>query len=123
MIFNRRKFVTTVALSAALLVAVPAAFAHAHPKTMTPAPDSTGPSPATVSITFSEAIEPKFSSLSVTDEKGKQCNTATSAPVAGDPTTLTLALPTLPAGVYIVHWVNVAVDGHRLAGEYKFTVQ
>jgi methionine-rich copper-binding protein CopC len=120
---TRRKFLAATLLTVGLLVAAPSAFAHAHPKVMTPAPDSVGPAPATVSITFSEAIEPKFSSINVTDEKGKQINTAVSTPVAGDATTLTLALPTLPASVYIVHWVNVAVDGHRLAGEYKFTVQ
>jgi len=119
---HRRIFLAT-ALMAAAFFAAPAAFAHAHPKVMTPAPDSVGASPATVSITFSEAIEPKFSSINVTDEKGKQCNTATSMPVAGDPTTLTLALPPLPPGVYTVHWANAAVDGHRMESTYKFTVK
>lgn len=117
---SRRLFLAT-ALIAAMLIAAPAAFAHAHPKVMIPTADYVGPSPAKVTITFSESIEPKFSSISVTDEKGKQFNTATSTHV--DSTTLTLPLPTLPAGVYVVHWVNVATDGHRLAGDYKFTVK
>jgi methionine-rich copper-binding protein CopC len=120
---TRRKLLANALLAIGLLIAAPAAFAHAHPKVMLPTADSVGPSPAMVTITFSEPIEPRFSSISVTDEKGKQFNTATSMPAPGDPTTLTLTLPKLPAGVYIVHWVNVAVDGHRLAGDYKFTVQ
>jgi len=119
---HRRIFLAT-ALMAAALFAVPAAFAHAHPKVMLPTPDSVGPSPAMISITFTEAIEPKFSSISVTDEKGKQVNKELSKPVSGDPATLTVALPTLPAGVYVIHWANVAVDGHREDGTYKFTVK
>jgi methionine-rich copper-binding protein CopC len=91
---------------------------------MVPVPDSTGPSPEKVSITFSEAVEPKFSSINVTSADGKtKLNTAASQPVAGDPKTLTLALPTLPAGGYLVKWVSVAPDGHRMEGEYAFTVK
>jgi methionine-rich copper-binding protein CopC len=109
--------------TAALVLAAAPAFAHARPKTMNPAPDSTVASPPTISVTFTEAIEPKFSSLVVTDEKGKTFNKEASQIAPGDPTTLTLALPPLPPGVYVVHWANVATDGHRSQGDYKFTVQ
>ncbi len=120
---TRRNFLAVACISALLLLAVPAAFAHAHPKVMFPTADSVGPSPAMVKITFSEALEPKFSSINVTDEAGKKFNTAASMPVTGDPMTLTLALPTLPVGGYVVHWLSVATDGHRLEGSYKFTVK
>jgi len=123
MLFTRKKFLSLAVLTAALLFAVPLAFAHAHPKVMFPTADSVGPSPAMVKITFSEALEPKFSSINVTDEAGKKFNTESSMPVSGDPMTLTLALPKLPPGPYIVHWLSVATDGHRLEGSYKFTVQ
>ena len=106
-----------------VLAAAPSAFAHAHPKVMKPAPDSTGPAPSSISITFSEAVEPKFSSIRLTDEKGKTEGSEASKPVAADPKTLTLAVPKLAGGTYLVHWVSVAVDGHRLEGSYKFTVQ
>ena len=37
---------------------------------------------------------------------------------------MTLDIPAaLPAGSYTVHWVAAAVDGHRMVGEYKFTVK
>jgi len=120
---NRKSFLTVALMSAGLFFAVPSAVAHARPKVMLPTPDSVGPSPAMVSITFSEAVEPKFSSINVTDEQGKKFNTASSMPAAGDPKTLTLALPGLPPGGYLVHWVSVADDGHRMEGEYKFTVK
>jgi copper resistance protein C len=106
-----------------LLAVAPSAFAHAHPKTMVPAPDSTGPAPSKISITFSEAVEPKFSSIKLTNVEGKIADSETSSPVPGDPTTITLAVPSLPAGTYVVHWVNVSVDGHHLQGSYKFTVR
>jgi len=120
---NRRFLLATALMSAGLFFAVPSAFAHARPKIMLPTPDSVGPSPAMVSITFSEAVEPKFSSINVTDEQGKKFNTASSMPAADDPKTLTLALPVLAPGGYLVHWVSLAADGHRLEGEYKFTVK
>ena len=104
-------------------VSVPAAWAHAHPKAMVPPPDSTGPAPSKISITFSEAVEPKFSSIKLTNMEGKYADPETSTPVPGDPTTITLAVPSLPAGTYVVHWINVSVDGHRLEGSYKFMVR
>ena len=106
-----------------MLAAVPSALAHAHPMVMKPAPDSSGPTPSSISITFSEAVEPKFSSIQLTDEKGKSVDSEASRPKPNDPKTLILAVPKLTAGTYIVHWANVAVDGHRLEGSYKFTVQ
>jgi methionine-rich copper-binding protein CopC len=121
--FNRKSFLAVALIGAGLFFAVPSALAHARPKVMLPTPDSVGPSPAVVSITFSEALEPKFSSINVTDEHGKKFNTASSMPAANDPKTLTLALPVLPHGGYLVHWISVAADGHRLEGEYAFTVK
>src|SRR5258708_28648961 len=98
---------------ASLIFTAPYAMAHARPKIMVPAPDSSVSSPATISVTFSEPVEPKFSSLTVTDEQGKKYNTASSAPQPNDPRTLTLGLPTLRSGGYLVHWISVASDGHR----------
>jgi methionine-rich copper-binding protein CopC len=106
-----------------MLAAAPSALAHAHPMVMKPAPDSTGPAPSSISITFSEAVEPKFSSIQLTDEKGKAVGSEVSRSAPGDPKTLILAVPQLKAGTFVVHWVNVAVDGHRLEGNYKFSVQ
>ena len=122
---NRLKtmFRPTVCMLSILLAAAPFAFAHAHPKSTTPAADSTGPAPSKISITFSEAVEPKFSSIKLTDLEGKSVDSETSTPVPGDPTTITLAVPALHAGTYVVHWSNVSVDGHHLQGSYKFTVR
>jgi copper resistance protein C len=119
----RKWFLAMVWMGAVLFFASPYALAHARPKVMVPAAESTTASPPMISVTFSEAVEPKFSSLNVTDEQGKKFNTASSVPLPNDPKTLTLALPSLQPGGYLVHWVSVATDGHRMEGEYKFTVK
>ena len=105
------------------LTAVPAAFAHAHPVKMTPEKDSVIAAPAQVSITFSEALEPKFSLLELQDSTGTVVSKDHSMPDPAAPAHLTLALPPLAPAVYTVHWVSVATDGHRLEGKYSFTVK
>lgn len=120
---RRRNSFPAVFVMFGLMLAVPSALAHSRPKVMVPAPDTTVQSPPSVTVTFTEAPEPKFSSLSVTDEQGKQFNTASAAPVPNDPKTFTLSLPPLKPGGYLVHWVTVAADGHRMEGEYKFNVK
>lgn len=118
-----RRYLVTACTIAMLGVGNPYAMAHARPKVMVPAAESTTTTPPVISVTFSEAVEPKFSSLNVTDEGGKKRNTASSERLPDDPKTLTLALPPLQPGGYLVHWVSVAADGHRMEGEYKFTVK
>jgi len=118
------KFRRTVAtLLFVFLVAAPAALAHSHPVTMTPAKDSTISAPTEVSVIFSEDLEPKFSSLELQDSMGMVIGKTPSVLDPKDAKHLTLALPTLAPGVYTVHWISVAADGHRLEGKYNFTVK
>lgn len=121
--FASHRIVATILLGASSLFFAPFALAHARPKIMVPAADSTVSPPTSVSVTFTESVEGKFSSLSVTNEQGKKVNTAPSVQLPNDPKTLTLALPALPPGGYLVQWMSVAADGHRMEGEYKFTVK
>jgi copper resistance protein C len=107
----------------ALLLAVAPAFAHSHPITMVPAKDATVTAPTEVSVTFSEALEPKFSSLQLVDDKHTVVSKAVSVVDPADAKHQTLALPKLPPGVYTVHWVTTALDGHRLEGNYSFTIK
>ncbi len=105
-----------------LLLAVPAAFAHTHPTEMMPAADATVSAPANVMIHFSEALEPRFSMITLTDAGGRVVNKEPSV-VSSDAKMMTLPLPKLNPGVYTVNWVGVAVDTHRSTGDYKFTVK
>lgn len=106
----------------ALALAVPAAFAHTHPTQMMPAADSTVSAPASIMIHFSEAMEPKFSSMTLSDAGGRVVNKEPSM-VSPDAKMMTLPLPRLAPGVYTVNWVAVAVDTHCSQGDYKFTVK
>lgn len=99
------------------------AWAHAHPKAMMPAANSTVTAPAEISIEFSEALEPKFSKLELTDAKGNKPGKQSSVVDSADRKRMTLPLAKLAAGVYHVHWVSAATDGHRLDGDYAFTVK
>jgi methionine-rich copper-binding protein CopC len=106
----------------AFLMSVPA-FAHSKPRVMEPAPNSTVDAPNEISVIFSEPLDPKFSSLSLNDEKGSVISTAQTIADPANHMHLSLHLPKLGPGTYSVHWVSAAVDGHRMDGEYTFRVK
>jgi methionine-rich copper-binding protein CopC len=105
-----------------LVATVPAAFAHTHPVMMMPTENETVSSPEMVMMHFSEAVEPRFSQITVSDASGHVVNKEASV-VSSDAKMISVALPKLAAGVYTVNWVAVAVDSHRSQGDYKFTVK
>lgn len=113
-----------VAAAALALCATPPAFAHAHPKVQTPAPNATlASAPAEVSIAFDDAVEPAFSSIDVTDAQG---NSVVAGKSAVDPSNQKLVkapLAHLAPGRYTVKWVALAHDGHRTHGSYTFAVK
>jgi methionine-rich copper-binding protein CopC len=109
-------------LAAVLTLSTQTAFAHAHLKTATPAPDSTAPvAPHEVVIDFTEGVEPNFSSIAVEDAAGGRVD-AGAAHLAGGATHLAIDLKPLKAGLYKVIWHATAVDTHKTAGTFNFTV-
>lgn len=121
---SRVYFTATILLGLlALVLSGPCAFAHSHPVAYSPEPNSVVASPPAVTIHFTATLEPKFSSIKVTDAKGKQVNAKQSRVDSSDAKVMTVALPALNPGSYTVHWVSVALDGHRLEGTYDFTVK
>jgi methionine-rich copper-binding protein CopC len=113
-----------VVLLCAFAVAVPAALAHSNliAATALPAADSAIDPPDRIVLHFTGDLEPKFSSIQLTDATGHVVNKDASAVDATDKKLMTLALPKLYGGVYTVSWVAVSIDTHRTSGEYKFTV-
>ncbi len=83
---------------------------------------STAP-PKEISLHFNEKLEAAFSSVKVTDSAGQPIGAAKSHLDPAKPSTLRLELPSLKPGTYGVHWAVVGQDGHRIKGEYKFTVK
>jgi copper resistance protein C len=97
--------------------------AHGKLKEASPAVESTvRAAPGEVIITFTEALEPKFSKIEVQDAKGQRVDQGATQTVPGEPTRLAVALKPLPAGTYRVTWRVVSVDTHRSEGSYQFVV-
>lgn len=79
-------------------------------------------SPAKVDLFFSEALDHKFSTISVRDTAGGRHGKG-SVSFTSDPTEMTVGVNSLSPGFYTVAWTTVsAVDGHHLDGTYPITV-
>src|SRR5207253_1263085 len=79
--------------------------------------------PSQVLVTFTEAPDPKLSSLQLLDSSGATVKTGPAQTVPGHPTELVLPLPSLPQGAYTVAWRTVSrVDGHVTGGSFSFGI-
>ncbi len=99
------------------------ALAHAFLKSATPAVGSTVPAaPAQVVITFTEGVEPGFSTIEVQDAVGKRVDKGDVHAAPGDNTRLAVGLNPLTPGTYKVVWHATSVDTHKTEGSFAFTV-
>ncbi len=98
------------------------AFAHAHLDRSTPTAGATVTAPREVTLWFTEALEPKFSTIEVRDAKGVAMHTGKATPGADNTAELSVAVKPLPPGRYTVIWRILSVDTHRTSGEFVFTV-
>ncbi|MEZ2410369.1 copper homeostasis periplasmic binding protein CopC [Bosea sp. RCC_152_1] len=113
------------ALAAILAGGVPRpAWAHAHLAAASPAVDSTvRGAPREVSITFTEKLEGKLSSIAVKDSAGRPVDAGNSALADASGKKLAVGLRSdIGTGKYTVSWVAVSVDTHRTTGSFGFTV-
>ena len=119
---NRTTRAATV-LAAGLSLLPVIAFAHAHLDHSIPkAGASVSPAPKEVAIWFTEALEPKFSSIDVRDSKGGRVTDGTATLAPGNTAELRVPLKSLPPGTYKVIWRVLSVDTHRTQGDFTFTV-
>jgi copper resistance protein C len=77
-------------------------------------------SPPTLTLVFTEPVEPAFSHVTVADDAGRPM--AAGELSHPDPATLAVSLPTLVPGKYTVKWAVVSVDTHPTSGHFSFTV-
>jgi methionine-rich copper-binding protein CopC len=97
-------------------------FAHAHLKRAEPAADSTVPaSPPSLSLSFTEAVEPRFSTVEVQGPDGKKVQIG-GLEARDNGLTLVGSLPALQPGTYTVVWHATSVDTHKTEGKFTFTV-
>ena len=114
-----------VAFSTALMLSYANAFAHAELVSANPPANGTvQAAPNEISITFSEAVEEKFSTIEVLDDKAQRLDQGKPQTTPNDPKTLRVPVKPLRAGTYKVIWHAVSSDdSHKTKGTYEFTVK
>lgn len=118
-----RSLTKTLAASLAVALFASSASAHALLKKAVPAVGGTVTgSPKEIRITFSEGVEPRFSSIAVASESG----TAPTGKPSVDPADNSVLVAPVPQalkpGVYTVTWHVISVDTHKTQGSFNFTV-
>ncbi len=116
-----------LALATLLLFGAPRlAAAHAEYDHSDPAAESVVPSaPAQVQVWFTEGARGQGSSLQVMDAAGNRVDAGDGQVDLNDPDRqrMFVSLPSLPDGVYTVHWVTVSADdGDEADGTFRFGV-
>ena len=99
------------------------AFAHARLVSAVPAVGATvNPAPSELVLRFTEAIEPRFSTVAVTDAAGARQERGDLQADSADAKTIRIGLLALKPGTYTVRWQVLSVDTHRAEGAFRFTV-
>jgi copper transport protein len=100
--------------------------ASAHAYLIRTSPTASGvlnAAPRKVSLTYDEAVEPRFAIISVTNVDGHQEATGAVQRSAADPDTLVVPVrPGLPEGWYLIYWRAISVDGHPVQGAFTYAV-
>lgn len=110
-------FVTSTLL---MLIAGTAAEAHAFLDHAEPRVGSTVPSaPREVALSFTQNLEPAFSSVEVSDANGARVDRGKPSISAS---TMRVGLKSLPPGTYRVRWQVLSVDTHTTEGSFTFNV-
>jgi copper transport protein len=78
--------------------------------------------PPRVALTYSEPVEPRFATVSVTDAGGHQVTSGSPSRSPADVDTLVVPLQRVPEGWYLVFWRVISVDGHPVRGAFTFAV-
>jgi copper resistance protein C len=110
---------------ACVLASPPLASAFAHALLQLASPSVGGTvrvAPGAVALTFSEEVEPRFSSIEVTDAAGHAVTSGAAHAEAGDARHLLVGLARLAPGTYRVVWHVTSVDTHKTEGSFTFTV-
>jgi copper transport protein len=119
----RRRGVIALAVLAAALALPAAAWAHAALlRTVPSASGTVNRPPPNVQLTYSEAVQPRFAIVSVTDAAGHQQSAGAPSRSPTNADTLVVPLQKLGEGWYLVWWRVISEDGHPVRGAFTFAV-
>jgi methionine-rich copper-binding protein CopC len=118
---RRGGFTLLVFVAALALALPPGVAAHSELKTADP-PDGAVLStpPPEVVLTFTEALDPAKSSVTLHDAGGTEIAKGSVDPT--DNTVMRLTPPPLDPGTYEIRWTSVSLDGHLLRDTLHFTL-
>ena len=107
----------------ALLLAPLPAWAHARLVSATPAVGVSVPAaPTELVLRFSEALELRFSTVTVQDAAGARVDKGDLHAGPDGAKSLGLGLNALRSGEYTVTWQVLSVDTHRSEGRFRFQI-
>ncbi|MGV3278064.1 copper homeostasis periplasmic binding protein CopC [Rickettsiales bacterium LUAb2] len=99
-------------------------FAHAHLLNQYPAKNSKSASINSITLNFSEAIEPALSKISVIGANNTIFSIQKILISKNDEKEVIIPLKTkLSKGSYKVNWQVISKDGHKTSGRYQFTIE
>jgi methionine-rich copper-binding protein CopC len=112
-----------LSLLPALLLAAPAAYAHAFLSRASPAVGSTvHQPPSELRLWFTEGLEGAFSTVEVTDAGGQSVSAGPAQLDSGNRQLMIVPLKPLVPGRYQVKWHALSVDTHTTTGTFTFEV-
>jgi methionine-rich copper-binding protein CopC len=79
--------------------------------------------PKEIRLQFSDNVELPFSKIKLLNANDAPIEASAIALDKGNPRALVATLPALTSGVYRVRWSTVTRDGHKVKGEYSFTIK
>ena len=118
------RIAASAGMAAALFIVLSGqASAHAHLKSSTPTDKSTVKAPSELDLTFSEALNLKFSGVKVTGPAKAAIKTGEPMLMDNGTTLMVPVSAPLAPGGYTVEWHVLSTDGQKTIGSLTFTVQ
>jgi len=104
------------------LGALPAAAHATLDKSDPPVGSTVATAPRALTLTFTQNLEPAFSTIEVRDDRGARVDTARAEVDPGNRRILRIGLRALSPGRYTVRWRVLSVDTHKTEGSFAFRV-